>query len=749
MASITPVDLDLFPFSRWADIVLAQGTLATAASELASGAIINDGPTNTRGRRDEIVAIVEGSDTPASSGFLVGILNTSTLETRGGGDLIEADMSYSGTAATMTVIGILGDGDHVFDTGGGGDDIIANVNASSTGTITGIAIDGASIQARNGNDFISGVTTISDAAGNSGAYGILDSVIDTSGSNSNDNDEIRAFATISGQSLVRAQGLGGSTVSTGNGNDEILGSASATIGGGAAGTAIATGISLAYGGSIATGDGDDLVSGFAYAADFSPGPTSSGFFSAIATGIGGKALFGNFERGTITTGTGNDTIIGVSETVSPNLQVSAGIDGVVIDTGTGGDTVTGRVQNVTGLQVLASTQSRVGIDESLVTTGSGNDAVIAEINAALIAEGTAAWSNYGIRESAISTDAGADLVEAKAAYSTSGSANFGFSGIVDSTISTGTEDDVVTVTSEGTLSGVGGRSGAFGIHNSTVSVGDGNDSVTVSLSVQAGDGSTIEVRGIVEYSFQTTVVDLGDGDNSLDVRLSVDAGASTEINNTSVNAIDGGTVIGGSGIDTIDVHIVANAGAGTELFAFDAIRFADITLGGGGDVLRASTVLDGTGLAGASGHGISATTVDMGAGNDQIIATGASQTIPGSLNVTSFGIANSTVSLGDGDDSVTASGAEGGVSGSLFFGGDGNDSFDFGSGVSSTINGGAGSDTLALGGVLSDYLVSSVSATEASIVDVASNGATTSLTVTEIEVLSVGGVSYDFETLLL
>ena len=244
----------------------------------------------------------------------------------------------------------------------------------------------------------------------------------------------------------------------------------------------------------------------------------------------------------------------------------------------------------------------------------------------------------------------------------------------------------------------------------SVDTGPGADRVTAKVDVSVGDdGWVTDVEGFSDADITT-----GGGDDVVYGSVRIAGGDGTDINQSATIRSDIDT---GSGDDRIvaRMHLatgeegVASTSAAIRLAGADEEETYSIAMGHGDDVLIARAEIDAPESQLAFAVGIIFGDVDMGAGDDQVIAIGAS-TGTGDASPAlngSFGIAEATVRLGDGDDYLKARGADGGIRLAHLDGGKGDDVFDVKDGTGS-IDGGEGEDLLRLGGRMSDYTFSSL-----------------------------------------
>src|SRR4028119_1805628 len=172
---------------------------------------------------------------------------------------------------------------------------------------------------------------------------------------------------------------------------------------------------------LSTGDGNDTITGIAYAS------------------WGSVGIYN--ERATIDTGDGNDIITGIGDSYGILTQIAT------IDTGNGDDIITA-IGGDTGIISMVNTT---------INTGDGNDIITAT--------GGSGWGIL-LRSGAINTGEGNDIINGTG---DSGGLSFSTSDFIRdrSRIDTGEGDDIIT-----------GTGSDYGIANSgTVNTGNGKDSI--------------------------------------------------------------------------------------------------------------------------------------------------------------------------------------------------------------------------------------------------------------------------------
>ncbi len=271
------------------------------------------------------------------------------------------------------------------------------------------------------------------------------------------------------------------------------------------------GVGIYNKGTINTGTGNDTitVSG-SNVGIYNFGLIDTGAGNDIITGIGtGNGTFAIGNYGTINTGTGNDSITGVTTNNGIGIYSTFG----TINTGSGNDTITG-ISTGSGISSTDTLIFNIGIfnDEFTVDTGTGNDII-------------------------------------------TGTGNFGISNT--GTINTGAGNDSITGISTGAGNGfIGGgtveTSGDSGIYNTgTINTGAGSDTVNAIIGGFSGDG----------------LIDLGTGNDTL-----IGFGA--------------GNFYGGNGIDKIllgeGIYVISGSTIHSGVVTMNASQFERIGGANGG-----------------------------------------------------------------------------------------------------------------------------------------------------------------------
>lgn len=355
----------------------------------------------------------------------------------------------------------------------------------------------------------------------------------------------------------------------------------------------------------------------------------------------------------IAMGESDDTIEGIARADDggwDNMQSAHGIFGGSIDTGDGRDTVKADASVVDGGS--ANKGFATGLLNVELETGEGNDKVDADAHGELSDSGSARV--LGISSSTIDTESGRDNLSASATVLGQDDSRADFSASVA---------------------------------GSLISTGDGNDGAAFTTRVELGDQSS--ANGVTALS--TSLVNTGSGRDSVDLEVDVTVGAESQA--TGVSGINEGAITTGNGDD--EINAVAKVTAGANSFANDvhAIHDTMVEMGDGRDTIEATSIVEIDASSRGFGNGIYFSEILTGEGADKVIATGADVAI-GDM---SAGIRESLVDLGAGNDLLVARGASAGVLESHIFGGEGDDVFDIGSGTGS-VDGGADDDLLILSG---------------------------------------------------
>ena len=397
---------------------------------------------------------VSGLASSSNSTDIIGISNSfsSEINTGQGNDEIKGEATGNATNAIAGISQITSSdfpmANNLITTGNGNDEVIGKVNnSSSDGAIRGISqgFGDNQIITDNGNDkvigevsgsagFIFGISQscgrnqiitgegsdeiIGEASGDAsrGLGGIVQScdngqisqIITGNGNdkvigNANGNLTVVTFQGEDGQQLNPAitgisqqfvgQEGGSHQISTGNGADEVRGTASGTATANVSGGLVPILGIAKLDSAIETGKGNDKVIGEASGiADQIAGIVQQGSTDEIDTGEGKDEIIGtasgtatvamagiaqqpNTAGSQIVTGEGNDKIVGTASNDIGSLLVTAGILGDLdINTGSGNDEVIASAQ-VSGVRVDGFAADPFTGGSVTVDTGSGNDLV--------------------------------------------------------------------------------------------------------------------------------------------------------------------------------------------------------------------------------------------------------------------------------------------------------------------------------------------------------------------------------------
>jgi len=322
------------------------------------------------------------------------------------------------------------------------------------------------------------------------------------------------------------------------------------------------------GGTIDTGDGDDIITGISYGREgiipdygdygngiINGGTIDTGNGNDLITGIGqgSKGVVGitsrESEDSIINTGDGDDTIMGTASATGINIHYSS-----TLDTGKGDDIITG--DGSTGL-LNASTTFNTG-DGNDTITGNCNEYGVGFYNAGFINTGDGNDVINGITDITRFNDGVAIL-----------SAIFNAEGTID----TGNGDDIITsmglFLNDDTIDTGNGQDSIISVGNFTntgnVFLGDDNDSITTSIiadrsflnralenfnAIDTGDGDDIITSTGVIYN--EGIINTGNGDDS----IIVDGGIDDLTGNSYGIYNNGGAINMGEGNDSI----IANDG---------------------------------------------------------------------------------------------------------------------------------------------------------------------------------------------
>ena len=488
------------------------------------------------------------------------------------------------------------------------------------------------------------------------------------------------------------------TLATGSGDDHVTGIAEGYVNRLGHTTLSLQGIE--NGDLISLGAGDDAIIGTATGTQRQGGEAQ---VSATGLGAAWTQLPGSDElasvTGTILTGAGNDVVRGIGSVSGENMTTAAGIMLQTIHTGEGDDEVLGAAH----AEILdgGSTYFIVGSERLTLSTGDGADEAVGKAEV-VAGDGVTVSDAIGWTVSNVHTGNGRDDIAADVAVTAGDDAMVSdVYGFVDSpvfamTVDTGEGADRVTARVAVSVGENSAVSSVEAFSDAIITTGGGADLVYGSVSIEGGTGTNIDQNAVLRAD-----VDTGDGDDRIVAKLKL---------STEGEGVASTSAAVRLGTDSDDTH--------------------SIVMGRGDDALIARATIDAPGSDLVFGVGIIFGAVDMGEGNDQVIAIGASAgTGAESPSLSgSFGIADAEVLLGDGDDYLKARGADGGIRHAFLDGGSGNDEFDIKNGIG-TIDGGDGEDVLRLGGKMTDYTFSKLDGE----LDLITDGTTTDLEVQNVE----------------
>lgn len=366
-------------------------------------------------------------------------------------------------------------------------------------------------------------------------------------------------------------------------------------------------------GDLDTGDGDDtvLVMGEAY-------------IDNVVTGIGNDTVTVNENgslRGNVDLGTGNDILVVSGANSDAMTNDGAYVDGNV-DLGDGNDTVT------------------VGEDSEIrgtITGGIGNDSVTLNDNAEITAGGSI---NLGAGNDTLTLNAGTTLAGSVDLGADDDTATFN-SATVGGNIDLGEGTDTVTFNNTdiaGNVTGGTDETDTVTFNNSDFTQGGGGDALDLEtginiLNLNNSDfeaGTTVTLNGAAAGHNQTISLTNGSTFSST-LNLTLGAGSTgvISINNSTMTL--GGNLAPGNG--ALQISVTNNG-----VFTLGA---NNITGGTSDDILTLG-----------SGGALTAGTVDLGAGNNQVSITGTS-------------VLTGNLTTGTGENTFTFGGSGTKVSGTL------------------------------------------------------------------------------------
>ncbi|WP_460894891.1 peroxidase family protein, partial [Ramlibacter monticola] len=597
--------------------------------------------------------------------------------------------------------------------GGGGNDTI---NALGENDVVDGGAGNDIINAGAGNDTINhtageGTDTVDGGAGTDRL-----NVLGTAG-----NDTVTVRLDPTGISRVDngvVTGVESFTADLGDGSDTLVYT-----------TALSVSINLANGPSfpgfvtvagvenVTTGAGNDSLIGTADA-------------NALDGGAGNDTLDGGAGNDTLTGRTGNDNISGGDGNDTVNYTFGDGLD--TIDGGAGIDRL-----NITGTaaaNVLAVTVSGgvltsalgmplTNMETATANLGAGVDTLTyvgaTEAVAVDLTAGTASgFITIANIENAIG-GAGNDTLRGSTAANTidGGAGNDTLSGGVgNDNISGGDGDDTINYTFNDGVDALNGGAGSDRLNIT------GNAAGNV-LAVTISAGTLTSALGMSLLNIETATADLLGGVDTLSYAsateaVTVDLGAGTASGFISIAHIE--NVIGGSGNDTLTdqagvTNTLTGGGGNDTFFVHETADVASEGANGGIDEVRSfasSYVLSNVnvenltyvGAGNFTGTGNARdNTVSGGAGNDTLSGQGGNDTLNGGGGTDSLdgGIGNDTLNGDDGNDTLTGGSGNDSVNGGL---GDDTVNYLFGDGVD-TLDGGGGTDTLNITGTAAANLL--------------------------------------------
>ena len=401
------------------------------------------------------------------------------------------------------------------------------------------------------------------------------------------------------------------TISTGSGNDKVLGLASSSN---STDITDIVGISNLFSSEIDTGAGRDEVRGEA-----------SGSATNLIIGISQTTDPDLSETNNlIVTGNGSDKVIGVGDGTSErNIRgISQGTGNNQLITGNGNDEIRGKAGGSGGSLVGIS---QINGDNQIIT-GNGSNEVIGE------ADGNASVSVLGIAQSRgnhqIITDNGNDKVIGKASGNLEvisgelGGVVPGMAGISQQEkqeISTGKGADEVRGEASGTATSDNPSSVPVPIvgiakSNSTIETGNGNDKV-----IGEASGTAAQIAGIAQQGSEDLIIT----ENGNDEVIGKASGIADAPDFSALMAgiaqqpgTAGSQIITGKGNDKVE-GTAENDGRG---FTAGILGDLDILTGDGNDKVIASAKLFGTRVDGFAADPLTGgtVTVDTGSGNDLV-----------------------------------------------------------------------------------------------------------------------------------
>lgn len=668
--------------------------------------------------------------------------NTYTFMTSGG-DNITVTSDDSGTATgTGTNVVTIGAADLnitnlQIDLGDGADSIVLSSLADPV-TVTGGAGVDTLTSGNTDSIFSIGATLVVNTSGQNATFSSFDTV---SGGTGKDQ-----FSVTAANSLSLAGGAGDDkfTVASGvtltgsidgtSGSDSLtLATANSTVvltasdaNGVTAGAGGVTGVSGGFshidtlnttGGGVETLTGRTATNAW----DVDAGTVNDGTATLTYTGVdslvggGGADTFSLSANATasIAGGAGDDTL-----SIAANILLTGSFDGtsgtndnVSVATDATLATLTSGAAGGFSGTITGVTGTFANVD-SITTTGATTESIV----------GPDATNTWDVDANTIASGGGTLTYSGfDSLFGGTGNDAFSLSAAVTRSINAGSGNDSLTITTGGVLTG--SFDGSFG--SDTLDLQTAAAAVVLTQSNSTGFGGT--ATGITGnfLGVNTLTVTGGTGDSltgqNATALWDVDAGTVSVNSNTLTYTGFGSsdTLTGGTENDTfgVSVAVVAtltiNGGAGDDTFDIDASFAGSLNGTTGVDTLDISGVAAANatiGVLGANGAAVTAiTTVTGGATNIDVISGGASATLTGGTATPTWTV-GAIRSFSDGTNSVSYSGfstLQGGTADDTFNltgptsyvlnGGDGNDSFVFATGGSTTgtiVGGNGAADTL-------------------------------------------------------
>ncbi|WP_348641977.1 calcium-binding protein [Methylobacterium sp. WL9] len=672
------MDADAIETGSGADIVLGDsGTV-----RYASGALVQVVSTDTALGGDDTVTAGDGDN------LVIGGAGSDAITTGGGADVILGDSGEAQFALGRPVL------IRSLDAGIGGKDVI---KAGEGSNIVIGGMDADSIETGSGRDIVLGDSGLLRFDAN----GVLAQVTSTDTTLGGD-DSMNAG---DGDNLVLG-GVGSDTITVGSGADIVLGDSGDVRYAVGIVTSITTiDATSGAGDTIRAGNGDNLVFG-GLGGD------------AITTGLGNDVIVGDDGRATFA-----DGVLAVLETIDPTIGggdtivagdgdnlVFGGVGADRILTGTGADMIFGdnaraELALVGGRAVVrrATTTDPLAGGDDRIEAGDGNDTVSGGTGADVILGGGGHDVLFGdhmlydvalpVNQRAVSTftaavdGGGNDTIEGGAGD------DFLYGQQGDDTLSGGDGDDDITG-GHNVVGGADGNDTLTGGGGADVILGDNgvitrnvllDDVKTVTWQRNPGSFADTVMRDVLRFDLIDFVagndtIDGGAGDDRLFGQMGDDRIAGGDGSDEIVGGLGRDTIDGGAGVDYLlgdEGRIVrAYRTDGSAVLNTDGTWHRDVVL----EEIGSVTGSIDTGLA--AGASATADLAAKLAGADLVLAVGASDKAGTRLSLGAGGATTAalTVSLAAAyDDTID--------------GGDGNDVL-FGQRGNDTLRGGGGDDLI-------------------------------------------------------